>query len=57
MNIQDLYVFPTMKSKNLMWKHLLPFNQFLIFEEELCMSCPIRIFIFDIDQAQINSVY
>ncbi len=32
-----------------------PYNQILIFEEQLCMS-NVDIFIFDIDQAQINSV-
>ncbi len=35
-----------------------PYNQILIFEEQLCTCavCPKRIFIFETDQAQINSV-
>jgi hypothetical protein len=34
-----------------------PFNQMLIFEEQLSTVCPICIFIFDTDQDQINSAY
>ncbi len=44
-----------MKNLNPLCK-LTPYNQILIFEEQLCTVCPIWIFIFDTDQAQINGV-
>ncbi len=33
-----------------------PFNQILIFEEQILYVCSLWIFIFDIDHVQINSV-
>jgi hypothetical protein len=29
------YIFPSVKSKNLFWKHLFTLNQMLIFKEQL----------------------
>ncbi len=41
MNIQDLYVSPTMKSKDLMWTHLLSIIKFLFSRKSYV--CPIHI--------------
>jgi hypothetical protein len=49
-------MLPTVKkSKNLFWKHLLPIVKFLFLRNSYV--CPIRIFIFDADQAQIYIMY
>jgi hypothetical protein len=51
MNFQ--YIFPTMKKLKSVVETSTPYNQILIFEDSYV--CPIWIFIFDTDQAQINN--